>query len=94
MELENALVAHPKVKEAAVIAIPHEKWHERPLAVIIPATPDAPPTEQELISYLAQKFHNIWVPETFAFVKEIPKTSVGKIDKKVLRQRYREGVLV
>ncbi len=94
VELENALVAHPKVKEAAVIAIPDEKWNERPLALIVPASADAAPEQHELTLHLAQKFMKMWLPDKFIFVKEIPKTSVGKIDKKVLRQRDREGTLV
>ena len=94
VELENALVAHPKVKEAAVIAIPDEKWNERPMALIVPASADVMPERDELTNHLAQKFSKIWLPDKFVFVKEIPKTSVGKIDKKVLRQRYKEGTLL
>jgi acyl-CoA synthetase (AMP-forming)/AMP-acid ligase II len=94
VELENALVAHPKVKEAAVIAIPDEKWHERPLAIVIPVTADIPLEHSELMDHLEQRFIRMWLPEKFVFVKEIPKTSVGKIDKKVLRQRYKEGTLI
>ena len=93
VELENALVAHPKVKEAAVIAIPDEKWHERPLAVVVPAFPDLPLEHHELSNHLAQQFMKMWLPDKFILVKEIPKTSVGKIDKKVLRQQFKEGKL-
>jgi fatty-acyl-CoA synthase len=93
VELENALVAHPQVKEAAVIAILDEKWGERPLAVVIPASADQPVDRSELINHLAQRFVKIWLPEKVVFVKEIPKTSVGKIDKKVIRQRYKDGLL-
>ena len=93
VELENALVAHPKVKEAAVIAVPDEKWGERPLAIVIQASTDHPVDSAELMDHLARKFARIWLPEKYVFVKEIPKTSVGKIDKKVLRQRYKDGVL-
>ena len=82
VELENALVAHPKVKEAAVIAIPDEKWNERPLALIVPISADVALEQHELANYLAKKFVKIWLPDKFVFVKEIPKTSVGKIDKK------------
>ena len=92
--IENALVAHPKVKEAAVIAIPDEKWTERPMALVVPASADMVPEQHELANYLGQKFAKMWVPDKFVFVKEIPKTSVGKIDKRVLRQRYKEGTLV
>ncbi len=94
VELENSLVAHPKVREAAVIAVPDEKWGERPLAIVIHASPDHPADRVELMDHLAKKFAKIWLPGKFVFVTEIPKTSVGKIDKKVLRQRYKEGTLV
>lgn len=94
VELENALIAHPKVREAAVIAIPDERWSERPMAVVITATPENPVEIHELVSYLSGKFAKMWLPEKYVFVKEIPKTSVGKIDKKVLRQRYKEGMLL
>ncbi len=94
VELENALVAHPKVKEAAVIAIPDEKWSERPLAIVVPVSADHPMEKSELMDHLARKFAKIWLPEKYVFVKDIPKTSVGKIDKKLLRQRYKEGTLV
>ena len=94
VELENALVSHPMVKEAAVIAIPDEKWSERPLAIVVSASADKPAEQHELVNHLAKKFPKMWLPEKFVFVKEIPKTSVGKIDKKVLRQRYKEGMLV
>jgi len=93
VELENALVAHPKVKEAAVIAIPDEKWHERPLAIVIPITTEIPLEPSELVHHLEQTFIRMWLPEKFVFVKDIPKTSVGKINKKVLRQQYKEGTL-
>lgn len=94
VELENALVAHPKVREAAVIAIPDEKWSERPLAIVVSASFENQAEQHELMSHLAHKFAKIWLPEKYVFVKEIPKTSVGKIDKKLLRQRYKEGMLV
>jgi len=85
--LENALMGHPAVLEAAVIAVPDEKWTERPLAVIVlkegsTATPD------ELRALLAQKFAKWWLPDTFEFVDEIPKTAVGKFRKTALRERF------
>ncbi|MFQ5612450.1 MAG: long-chain fatty acid--CoA ligase [Anaerolineae bacterium] len=91
--LENALMAHPKVLEAAVIAIPDEKWAERPMAVIVPAPDAEAPTFEEVIDYLAPNFAKFWLPDKVALIDEIPKTSVGKFDKKVLRQRYAEGEL-
>ncbi len=93
VELENSLIGHPKVREAAVIAIPDEKWGERPLAIVVTA-PDVSLVQKELEEMLAGKFAKIWLPEKYMFVKEIPKTSVGKIDKKLLRQRFKDGTLV
>lgn len=91
--IENALMAHPQVMEAAVIAIPDEKWGERPLAVVVP-TPDAGGIKSEaLIEHLAAQFAKFWLPDKVIFIAEIPKTSVGKFDKKVLRHRHAEGQL-
>ena len=89
--LENALMAHPKVMEAAVIAIPDERWGERPMAVAVPVSDAGSVTGEELTAYLAPQFARFWLPDEIAFVDEIPKTSVGKFDKKVLRHRYAEG---
>ncbi|MFQ5709962.1 MAG: long-chain fatty acid--CoA ligase, partial [bacterium] len=91
--LENALMAHPKVAEAAVIAIPDKKWDERPLAVVANAPGVDQVTGEELLAYLAPRFHKFWLPDKIVFVDEIPKTSVGKFDKKVLRHRFSEGQL-
>ena len=91
--LENVLMGHPKVMEAAVIAIPDEKWGERPLAAVVPtAGVDEVPVE-ELNEFLTGKFAKFWLPDKYVVVEEIPKTSVGKFDKKVLRHRYAEGQL-
>jgi fatty-acyl-CoA synthase len=91
--LENALMAHPKVMEAAVIATPDEKWDERPLAAVV-LTPDAGEiSPDELQEFLAPKFAKFWLPDHYVFVQEIPKTSVGKFDKKVLRHRHEVGQL-
>ncbi len=92
VELENALMKHSKVMEAAVIAIPDEQWSERPMAVVV-LNPDAGPvTEEELVAHLAPKFPKFWLPDKIALVDEIPRTSVGKLDKKFLRHRYAENV--
>jgi fatty-acyl-CoA synthase len=85
--LENALMGHPAVSEAAVIAIPDEKWQERPLGVVVlkqgqTATPD------ELRDFLAPNFAKWWLPDRFEFVEEIPKTSVGKFRKTALRDQF------
>jgi acyl-CoA synthetase (AMP-forming)/AMP-acid ligase II len=87
VELENALMAHPAVAEAAVIAIPHEKWDERPLAVVVlregeSASPD------ELRDFLAPEFAKWWLPDAYEFVAEIPKTAVGKFRKTALREQF------
>src|SRR4029077_6344049 len=79
--LENALMAHPKVQEAAVIAIPDERWSERPMACVV-ARPEARGdiSEAELADFLAQQFVKWMVPEHYLIVEELPKTSVGKFD--------------
>jgi fatty-acyl-CoA synthase len=87
VELENALMAHPAVAEAAVIAIPDEKWAERPLAAIV-LTPGAAASAGELRDFLAPSFAKWWLPERFEFVDEIPKTSVGKFRKTALREQF------
>lgn len=93
VELENAIMAHPQVLEAAVIAIPDPKWSERPLAAVVP-TPDAHHlTSEQVIEFLQDKVAKFWLPDKIVFLEEIPKTSVGKFDKKVLRGAYAEGEL-
>jgi len=92
VELENALIAHPDVLEASVVGVPDDKWGERPLATVVRAqgsTIDA----AVLKEFLAGKFARWQVPERWAFIDEVPKTSVGKFDKKLLRKRYAEGDL-
>ncbi len=87
VELENALMAHPAVAEAAVIAVPHEKWSERPLACVV-LREGAAATPEELREFLAPRFAKWWLPDRFEFVAEIPKTSVGKFRKTALRERF------
>ncbi len=87
--LENALMAHPKVLEAAVIGIPDERWSERPLACAVPrAEFKGALTEHELSAFLADQFAKWWLPERYLFLDELPKTSVGKFDKKAMRAQY------
>jgi fatty-acyl-CoA synthase len=88
VELENAIVAHPEVLEAAVIAVPDPKWDERPLALVVPR-PGASPTAAELAGFLSGRVARWWIPDAFELVDEIPKTAFGKYDKKLLRDRYR-----
>jgi fatty-acyl-CoA synthase len=92
VELENAIMAHPDVLEAAVIGVPDEQWQERPLACVV-LKPGAHATADVLRAYLAEHVAKWWIPERWSFVAEVPKTSVGKFDKKVLRARYAEGAL-
>jgi fatty-acyl-CoA synthase len=85
--LEGALMAHPAVREAAVIAIPDEKWQERPLAVVALKEGQAA-TPEELREFLAPQFPKWWLPDRFEFVAEIPKTGVGKFRKTALREEF------
>ncbi|HMN31449.1 MAG TPA: AMP-binding protein, partial [Caldilineaceae bacterium] len=91
--LENALMAHPKVMEPAVIAIPDGRWGERPLAAVVPAPGVETVSEAELIDALAADFARFQLPDRIIVTNAIPKTSVGKFDKKVLRQQFAEGKL-
>jgi fatty-acyl-CoA synthase len=90
VELENTLIAHPEVMEAAVVGVPDEKWDERPLACVV-RKPGSAIGPAELKGYLEGKAAKWWLPERWAFVAEIPKTSVGKYDKKVLRGQHAAG---
>jgi fatty-acyl-CoA synthase len=87
VELENALMAHPSVAEAAVIAIPDVKWDERPLAAVV-LREGKSASADELREFLAPNFAKWWLPERFEFVAEIPKTSVGKFKKMALREQF------
>src|SRR5262245_15674248 len=87
--LETALMGHPCVAEAAVVAVPHPKWDERPLAVVV-LKPGANTTREELIAYLTPQFAKWWLPDAVEFASEIPRTSVGKFKKSVLRDQYRD----
>jgi fatty-acyl-CoA synthase len=91
VELENAIMAHPKVLEAAVIGVPHLKWQERPIGYVVPR-PEFRGNicAEEILAHLSQKFMKWWLPDEIRFIDEVPKTSVGKFDKKVLRQRAME----
>jgi fatty-acyl-CoA synthase len=87
VELENQLMAHPQVFEAAVVAVPDDRWDERPLAVIV-RNEDADVSADDLREFLSDKVVRWWLPERWAFIDEVPKTSVGKFDKKLIRSRY------
>lgn len=87
IDLENAAVGHPGVAEAAVIGVPHPKWTERPLLIIIKA-PGAELEKDEILAYLDGKVAKWWIPEDAVFVEEIPHTATGKISKKDLRVQF------
>ncbi|MCG6494510.1 long-chain fatty acid--CoA ligase [Kitasatospora sp. A2-31] len=87
VDLENHLMAHPEVAEAAVVAVPDEKWGERPLATVV-LRPGATAGLPELRAFLAGRVASWQLPERWSIVESVPKTSVGKFDKKVIRARY------
>ncbi|HJY59315.1 MAG TPA: fatty acid--CoA ligase, partial [Streptosporangiaceae bacterium] len=92
VDLENQLMAHPAVQEAAVIGMPDSRWGERPLATVV-LRPGMTAKPAELADFLGTGVARWQVPENWAFVAEIPKTAVGKFDKKVLRARLADGDL-
>jgi fatty-acyl-CoA synthase len=89
VELENELMGHPAVAEAAVIGVAHDRWGERPLACVV-LRPDQSVTKEELLDWLAPKVAKWWLPDDVAFVDDIPKTSVGKFSKKDLRSKFED----
>jgi fatty-acyl-CoA synthase len=89
VELENHLMGHPAVSEAAVVAVPDERWQERPLAVVV-VNEGAEVCAKDLRDFLGDKVVRWWLPERWAFIEEVPLTSVGKFDKKTIRARYAE----
>ena len=93
-DLENAIMSYPKVAEAAVIAIPHPKWQERPLACVVPK-PDFKDslTKEEIYDHLRPRYSHMYLPDDIVFIDSVPKTSVGKFDKKVLRVQFKDYVL-
>jgi len=91
VELENCLIGHPDVCEAAVVGVPDERWQERPLAVIV-LNEGASISAGELRTFLADKVVRWWLPERWTFADEIPRTSVGKYDKKTIRSRYADDL--
>ena len=90
MELENHLIGHPNVREAAVVGVPDDRWQERPLAAVV-LQEGAEVSPEDLREYLADKVVRWWLPERWTFVEEIPRTSVGKYDKKTIRSRHADG---
>jgi fatty-acyl-CoA synthase len=92
VDLENALMGHPAVAEAAVIAAKHAKWDERPVAVVV-LKEGASATPDELRAFLEVRFAKFWLPDEFVFIKEIPRTAAGKFLKSALREQY-DGLLM
>ena len=92
VELESAIMGHPKVLEAAVIGVPHPKWTERPVAYVV-AKPEfkGALTQDQILEYLRPLVAKWWLPDEVRFIEEIPKTSVGKFDKKVIREQARQA---
>ena len=90
MELENILMAHPDVAEAAVIGIADEKWGERPLAAVVLRS-GAQVTAEKLRAFMAEQVPRWQLPERWCFVAEVPKTSVGKFSKRAMREAYAHG---
>ena len=90
VELENAIMAHPDVAEAAVIGIAHERWSERPLACVV-VKPGTTLSVEEVRAHLEPLVPRWWLPDAVEFIDEVPKTSVGKFSKKTLRERFANG---
>jgi fatty-acyl-CoA synthase len=90
VELENHLIAHPAVLEASVVGVPDDRWQERPLAVVV-LNENAHATPAELREFLAERVVRWWLPERWTFVDQVPRTSVGKYDKKTIRARHADG---
>jgi fatty-acyl-CoA synthase len=92
VELENEIMAHPEVAEAAVIGVSHPKWSERPLACVV-VRPGATLTSADVLEFLDGRIAKWWMPDDVVFIDEVPKTSVGKFSKKDLRVRFADHVL-
>jgi len=91
VDLENAIMAHPKVAEAAVVGVFHPKWQERPLACVA-ALPEyrGQITKQEILDFLAPRVAKWWLPDDVLFIEAVPKTSVGKFNKRALREQFKD----
>jgi fatty-acyl-CoA synthase len=91
VDLENAIMAHPKVMEAAVIAIAHPKWEERPVAAVAPLPQYRDQiTKEEILDFLKDRVAKWWLPDDVVFVEAVPKTSVGKFNKRALREQFKD----
>jgi len=91
VDLENEIMAHPKVAEAAVIGVFHAKWQERPLACVVPLTEHEDDlTKAEILAFLEGRIARWWMPDDVVFIETVPKTSVGKFNKRALREQFRD----
>ncbi len=88
VDLENLLLAHPAIRDVAVVGVPHPRWDERPIAVVVPEDPARPPDLDDVRGFLDGQVARWWLPDAVVHVDDIPKTSVGKLDKKVMRDRF------
>ena len=94
VDLENEIMAHPKVAEAAVIGVFHAKWQERPLACVVPLPEHTDRlTKEEILSFLEGRIAKWWMPDDVVFIEAVPKTSVGKFNKRALRERFQNHQL-
>ena len=89
VDVENALMGHPAVKEAAVVAVPHERWSERPVACVV-FKEGAKASDEELRAWLEPRFAKFWLPDAFVFLQQIPRTATGKFLKAALREQLRD----
>ena len=95
VELENALMAHDDVTEAAVVGVPHERWQERPVAFVVPGGDvDGDALADELLETIAEDYPKWWVPDDVEYIDEVPKTATGKFSKRDLREEYADASLV
>jgi len=95
VELENAIMAHDGVAEAAVVGVPHEKWQERPVAFVVPGeAADTDTLADEIMELLTDDYPKWWLPDSIEYIDEIPKTATGKFSKKDIREQYSDESLV
>jgi fatty-acyl-CoA synthase len=89
IDVENAAMGHPDVAEAAVIGLPHPRWSERPLLIVVPK-PGAQPSKDALLQFLSTKMAKWMLPDDVVFAEELPHTATGKLLKTKLREMYKE----
>ncbi len=95
VELENAIMAHDSVSEAAVVGVPHDKWQERPVAFVVPNGADgSDDLSEEIMDLLREEYPKWWLPDAIEYIDEVPKTATGKFSKKDIRDQYIDGSLL